>query len=116
MNEVDRWRINHMLAAAQEALLFAQDETKSSLERDRKLQLALAMEITIIGESASRLSEELRAKYSELQWHLIVGMRNVLVHAYFRIDLDVLWEAIQTDLPNLISQLERLIALESSPD
>jgi uncharacterized protein with HEPN domain len=116
MNEVDRWRLDHILAAAREALLFAKEETKSSLEQDRKLQLALAMEITTIGEAASRLSEELRAKYPELQWHLIIGMRNILVHAYFRLDLDVLWEAVRTDLPNLISQLERLITLESGPD
>jgi len=109
MNELDRWRLNHILGAAREAIAFTEGETRISLQADRKLILALAMEITIIGEATARLSDELKSEHPEIPWSAIVGMRNVLVHAYFRIDLDIVWEAINQDLPQLIAQLERIM-------
>jgi uncharacterized protein with HEPN domain len=109
MNELDEWRLRHILEAAQEAIIFAEHETRQTLENDRKLILAIAMEITIIGEAASRITDELRNAASDIPWSAIIGMRNVLVHAYFRIDLDIIWEAIQHDLPDLISKLTPLL-------
>lgn len=114
MNELDHWRLNHILGAAREAISFTQQETRISLQNNRKLILALAMEITIIGEATARLSDELKSEHPEIPWSAIVGMRNVLVHAYFRIDLDIVWEAINHDLPQLITQLEQIIPKQDS--
>ena len=62
-----------------------------------------------IGEAASRISADTRQAYPEIPWSQIVGMRNRLVHAYFDINLDILWQVVQDDLPALIAQLEPLV-------
>jgi uncharacterized protein with HEPN domain len=113
MNGDDLIRLRHMLNAAREAVSLAQGATRESLETDRKLTLALIAEITIIGEAGSRLKKELQAAHPEISWAAVVGMRNVLVHAYFKIDLDIVWEALTKDLPELIAKLETIIPSDS---
>ena len=108
MNETELWRIRHMLDAAYEALGFLEGKNRESLDLDRKLVLALAMEITIIGEAAARIPKDAISAHPNIPWANIIGMRNVIVHAYFKIDLDVLWEALTISLPMLIPQLEAL--------
>jgi len=109
MNEIDAIRLRHMLEAAQEAVTFTQGETRTTLVNDRKLVLALAMEITIIGEAASRLSKELQTAHPEILWADIISTRNYLVHAYFKIDVEVLWNIISIDLKILIPQLQSIL-------
>jgi len=106
MNEIELWRVRHMLDAAYEALAFLEGNNRASLDSDRKLVLALAMEITIIGEAAARIPKEALSAHPQIPWSNIIGMRNVIVHAYFKIDLDILWEAVTISLPALIPQLE----------
>lgn len=63
------------------------------------LQLAVVKLLEVIGEASSRLSKELKSEYKETEWSLIVSSRNVLVHAYFAIKNEIVWEAVQNDLP-----------------
>ena len=72
-----------------------------------KLVLALVKEIEIIGEAASQISESTWHQWSVIPWADIIGMRNRLVHAYFDINLDILWQTIQHDLPPLIAELSQ---------
>ena len=109
MSDPDRIRLRHMLDAATEALTFARNRTKEDLSADRQLALALIKEIEIMGEAASRLSEEMRDRHPEIPWSAIVGMRNRLIHAYADIDLEVVWSAITSDLPRLTRFLEDLL-------
>lgn len=87
MNEADRIRIEHMLEAAREVVDFCQNETRESLDADRMLMRAISMSIAIVGEGASRLSEELRLANPNIPWQLIVAMRNFVMHEYFRLEL-----------------------------
>ena len=64
-------------------------------------QDAVYRRLEVIGEAASRLSEEFRNQYSLIPWKKIVGMRNVLIHDYDSIDLDLVWETIRRDIPKL---------------
>lgn len=80
------------------------------MDADRLLVLGLVKAIEIIGEAAYQLSPEAREEVPDIPWPDIVAMRHRLVHAYFDIDLDVLWRAIQDDLPPLISILETFFA------
>lgn len=107
MSTDDRIRLLHMLDAAQEAVLFAQGRSRADLDSDRKLVLALVKEIEIIGEAASQISESTRHQWPAIPWVDIIGMRNRLVHAYFDINLDILWQTIQHDLPPLIAELSQ---------
>lgn len=80
---------------------------------DRMLTLSLIKSIEIIGEAAARTSTDLQDKYPNIPWKNIIGMRNRLIHAYFDINLDVLWNTIKQDLPPLLTELEKVIEQES---
>lgn len=109
MRKEDEVRLRHMLDAAREALGFAQGRNRSDLNSDRQLVLALVKAIEIIGEAAFQTSENTRAQFPEIPWEDIVGMRHRLVHAYFDINLDVLWKTVQDDMAPLISRLEQML-------
>ena len=98
--------IQHMLDHAKEAIEMSKGASRPVLEADRKLNLALTRLVEIIGEAASRVDAEERARYTEIQWSQIVGMRNRLIHGYDSVDLDILWEVVSRDLPVLVENLE----------
>lgn len=109
MNESDRVRLRHMLDTAHEVVVFVAGETRESLDHDLKLVRALCMCIGIIGEAASNLSDELREQNPQIPWRQIIGMRNFLIHAYFSLDLDILWATATQSIPPLITELQHLI-------
>jgi len=108
----DSTRLLHMRDAASEAINFTANQSRKSLDSDRMLTLALMKEIEIIGEAAGRISAECRTKYSQILWTQIIGMRNRLTHAYFEVDLDIVWEVVTGDLPYLVVELEKIVAAE----
>ena len=69
----------------------------------------------IVGEAATHVSEPQRRRLPELPWERIVGMRNRLVHAYFDINLDIVWKTVREDLPELIALLESTILDKPDP-
>jgi len=101
-----------MLDAAREAMRFAQSQTRGSLDTDRMLTLAIVKSLEILGEAASKVSRKTRNALPELPWPSIISMRNRLIHAYFDINLDVVWKTITEDLPHLIPDLEQVIPTE----
>ena len=70
--------------------------------------------IEIVGEAASRISDEKRQAHQEIPWSDIVGLRNRIVHAYFEIDLAVVWNIVNDDVPALIRQLEQIAPPETA--
>ncbi len=109
MHKDDAIRLRHMLDAAQEAIEFAQGHTRADLDGDRKLVLALVKDIEIIGEAAYQVSQTAREQQSAIPWDDIIGMRHRLVHAYFDINLDILWRTVQDDLPHLLQELQEIL-------
>ena len=107
----DAWLLD-MLLAARNAVEFAAPLTFPKFEDDHLRQLAILKSVEIIGEAASRVSEETKAKHPNIPWTKIIGMRNRLVHGYFAIQLDTIWQTVQNDLPPLIAQLETLVPPE----
>ncbi len=105
----DSLRLRDMLAAAREAQTFALGKDHGALAHDRQLTLALLKCVEIIGEAAARVSEATRAQHPSLPWADIVGMRNRLVHAYFDIDLSLLWTTVSVDIPRLVEELDRIV-------
>ena len=105
----DITRLKHMLQAAQQAVAFARGKARTSLDEDTLLVFALVRAIEIVGEAASRITPEFRATYPQIPWQVIVGMRNVLVHAYFDVDLDIVWNTVTKNLPPLIVELQTLV-------
>jgi uncharacterized protein with HEPN domain len=110
MQRDDLIRLRHMLDAARECIYFARNKTRSSLDTDRKLVLALVKSIEIIGEAAANVTKESREETPQIPWPSIIGMRNRLIHAYFDINLDTVWQTIHEDLPPLVIELEKVLA------
>ena len=113
MHRDDEIRLHHMLDAAREAVSFVRDRVRGDLEIDRQLVLSLVKDIEIVGEAAAQITESARTQAPEIPWQRIVAMRNRLVHVYFSINLDIVWQTVQQDLPILIAQLERTVSPES---
>jgi uncharacterized protein with HEPN domain len=101
-----------MLDAIEEAISFARNRSRESLDKDRMLVLALIKDVEIIGEAASRISKDAQSSAPEIPWANIIGMRNRLIHAYFDINLDILWKTVREDLPDLAAALNKAMAAD----
>ena len=115
MIDSDRIRLQHMLDAAQEALEFVSGRNREDLNTDRMLLRALIKDIEIIGEAANKVSEEYKNNTPNLPWQDIIDMRNRLIHVYFRINLNIVWQTVKDDLPFLIKELNEIIN-SAAPD
>ena len=82
---------------------------KAAFERNELLQSWFLRHLQIIGEAARRLPPELQALATRIPWPKIIGMRNVLVHGYFDIDTEIVWQAVTRDLPRLKPQVQHLL-------
>ena len=98
-----------MLDAAEKALDFIKYKRRSDLDIEPMLTFAIVRALEIIGEAANKITDEGRSEYSNLPWPKIIGMRNRIVHAYFDINLDRVWETVTYDLPSLIDELKRIL-------
>ena len=112
MVDNDMVRLRHILDAAREAVAFSQGRSRKELYSNRMLSLSLVRLLEIIGEAARGISPACSAAHPEIAWQKMAGMRDRLVHGYFDINLDVVWETVTADLPPLVSQLEDIISLE----
>lgn len=110
MFEDDSVRIRHILDAAREAVAFSQGRSREDLDTDRRLNLSLVRLLEIIGEAARGISSEFRETHPDLPWKSMIGMRDRLIHAYFDVNLDIVWETVTEDLPGLIAKLEKIVA------
>lgn len=101
-----------ILEAARLLQKFVEGVNQDTFENDLMRQAAVMRQLEIMGEAARRLSEETRQELSEIPWHQIIGMRNRLIHVYDDVDLAIVWDTVQNDLPPLITQLEKIVPLE----
>ena len=109
----DFTRIRHIIAASEKAFEITHGLKRSDIEQDNVLGLALIRLLEIIGEAAAGLSEQTRNNHPEIAWRQMSGMRNRLIHGYFDIDLDTVWETVTTQLPPLIPKLQKLLDKET---
>lgn len=105
----DAARLHHMLDCAHEVVQFTTDKTRQALDEDRLLMRGLCMSIGIIGEAASKISSAGRNAHPQIPWRDIIDMRNFLIHTYFRIDKDILWNTATQSIPPLIVELQKII-------
>lgn len=84
-------------------------EGRAAIEDDENLQYALVRLVTIIGEAASRLSESFRRVHRDVPWRDLADTRNRLVHGYFDVDLDRLWQIVTKDVVELQTAVERIL-------
>ena len=114
MNSRDEVRLRHMLDAAQKAIVFTQGRERADLDTDEMLALAVVRLVEILGEAAKNVSQDLKDQAPDIAWRQIAGTRDRLTHAYFDVDLDVIWDIVTSDLPSLVEELEKLLDSNSS--
>ena len=102
-----------MVLAARKALSFTEGMSFADFERDERTVLSATKAIEIVGEAAGQVSEDTRQAHPDIPWRDIVAMRNRLVHAYFEINLELVWKTVRDDLPGLIALVEPLIPPEA---
>ena len=98
-----------MREAAREALFFVKNCTRNDLDNNRMLTLSLVKCVEIIGEAASRISKDRQNELQNVPWLQLISMRNRLTHAYFDINLDIVWSTVTEDLPILLAELETIV-------
>jgi uncharacterized protein with HEPN domain len=108
MRPEDRTRIQHLIEAATKAVAYTAGRSRSDLDEDELLRLALTKLVEIVGEAAKQVSSETRTAYPAVPWSLAARTRDRLIHHYFDINLDVLWQTVISDLPNLLAALPKI--------
>jgi uncharacterized protein with HEPN domain len=81
---------------------------------DQKSVDAVVRNLEIIGEAANRLPDEFKEKYPEIEWHKVVGLRHRIVHKYFGIDLEIIWQILRKNLPELKQKLTQIMSDEGT--
>ena len=102
-----------MLIAARTIVRFSAGMTLDAFEADEMAQSAVIRELQVTGEAARLVSEEAKTAYPAIDWRTMTGMRNRLVHEYFAIRLDVVWQTAIEDIPPLIDQLSDILPGEA---
>lgn len=107
-----RWRdrIEDILAAAEEIQSFIAGLDYDQFCGDAKTLKASIADLMIIGEAAGRIPDDVTHRYPEVPWHLMRGMRNRVVHAYFDVDTKIVWDTCVTDLPLVEQTLARILS------
>lgn len=102
MRPEDQVRLRHMIEAGETVATFVAGRSRPDLDQDRMLAFALIRAIEIMGEAASRMSADARAEMPDVPWAPMIAMRNRLIHAYFDVDLDILWRTAAEEIPKVV--------------
>jgi len=110
----DEQRLHDILEAIEKIDRYAR-EGRAAFDEDERTQVWIVHYIQIIGEAARALPGDLLARYPQIPWSLIIGMRHILVHDYFGIDLDEVWTVVERDLPRLRREVQAVLESEANP-
>jgi len=105
----DSERLKHILEAINNIEIASDNITKAELLENFILRHGLTWNIMVIREAVNKLSKDFCDVHKDIPWRQIAGMRHVLVHDYYQIDVDELWDVIISDLPILKGQIESII-------
>lgn len=107
--EKDEVYLRHILDAISDIQEFVKEVSEKDFVLNKEKQYAVLRGLEIIGEATKNLSTKLKAEHPEAEWKKIMGMRNGLIHAYFGVDLPLVWETIKIDLPLLKRQINKIL-------
>jgi uncharacterized protein with HEPN domain len=109
MSNHDAVYLRHILDAISQIESYTAGLTYEALLEDRLVQDGVIRQLEIIGEACRYLSEDLRSHSPDLPWAQIIGLRNRLIHAYFDVNLGIIWDIVQADLPSLKKHVQQIL-------
>ena len=101
--------LDDILTAARKVRRFSEGKTRDSLASDEKTFDAVVRNLEIIGEAIKKVPDEVRNAHPEVEWQKIAGLRDILIHEYFGIDLEIIWDVIQNKIPDLEMQIKKTL-------
>ena len=110
----DEIRLRHILEAILHIENFSTGKAKDSLYSEPMYRFSVERQLEVIGEAANNLSKELQAEYSSIPWPKIISFRNFIVHEYFGIDLELIWDILINNIPVLKSEVRQILQNISS--
>jgi len=106
----DKVRLQHILDAIKEVEIYLENVAYDQFLQNSEKRFATIKQIEIIGEACNALSDELKVQYPAIPWKAIVGFRNVSIHEYFGVNLQLVWEIAENDLPVLKQEMKMMLA------
>ena len=101
--------LQDIVAAADRIASYVEGCTRGEFEADQMRIDAVIRNLGIIGEAVKKIPDSIRERYPSVPWHNISGLRNRVVHVYFNVDMDIIWDVVQSKLPPLRTQIQQLI-------
>ncbi len=105
----DLARLQHILHAISEIEKYKQNRNFNDFLNDSMFRYACIKQLEVIGEASNHVSVETQQNFSNIEWTQIIGMRNIFIHEYFGIDLNIAWDIIENDLPELQIKITEII-------
>jgi len=107
-----RLYLEDMRDCCRKVIRYTEGMTREQLAADEKTFDAVMRNLEVTGEAARHISEELRNRHEEVEWRKIAGFRDIAIHAYPTIDEEIVWDIVQHKIPELLQQVERVLAAE----
>lgn len=105
--------IGHIIESIELIEGYSEKLTTDTFKKDQGMQDAIIRRLEIIGEAVKNIPSTFRAKYPEIPWKQMAGMRDILIHEYFDVDLPLTWAVVKRELPPIKEKLQNLLSLES---
>jgi len=104
--------LNDIADAVKNIQSYVRNLTHEEFTDDQMRVDAVIRNFEIIGEAVKNLSEDIKTEFPKIDWRAVSGFRDVLIHGYFGVDMDILWDIIVQKVPELQNEIERIIAYE----
>jgi uncharacterized protein with HEPN domain len=102
--------LDDIIEAAEHIENYTSGLSLKAFSKDRKTRDAVLYNLQVVGEAIKKVPEEIRSRHPDVEWKKIAGLRDILVHEYFGIDVDIVWDVVVNKLPDLKLQIEKILA------